>query len=269
MSVQAMGWVFDHSPTKGSDRLVLLSIANHAGKAPGGSGAWEAWPGVELMRQEAGLDRSRTVQDALARLVAAGALEREVNGAPDERIRGDHRPNLYRILLAHGVTCDDTRCGWCRVTPDAGRGDAPSADGVTDGDATGCREASPEPSVEPSPEPVEQPPMFVDEDAPTFAAFWELYPRRHGKRVGKAEAQALWDKLKRPDHDLILVAVVHYAAACNGGVTLARDAERWLSKREMWADTWQTPADPRDRPNRAKVAAVDDDRDAPAGRLDL
>ena len=166
MSVQALGWVLDHSPTRGSDRLVLVSIANHAGQEPSDDGTWEAWPGVDLIRREAGLDRSRTVQDALARLVAAGALERVVNGAPDERIRKDQRPNLYRIVMDHGVTCGVTRCTWCGVTRGAERGDASRPNGVTRDDTTGCRNASPEPSLEPSEEPSVKPTAVAASAAP-------------------------------------------------------------------------------------------------------
>lgn len=141
MSVQALGWVLDSSPTSGTDRLVLISIANHAHKAPV-NGAWEAWPGVALIQKEAGLDRKRTVIDSLSRLVAMGALERVINGAPDMRIPTGKRPNLYRILLSHGVTRDDT--------PDLHSGVAAALGGVSLGDEEGCREATPKPSYEPS-----------------------------------------------------------------------------------------------------------------------
>lgn len=267
MSVQALSWVLDHSPAKGSDRLVLVSIANHAGKSPV-DGAWEAWPGVALIQREAGLDRTRTVQDALSRLVAAGALERRINAAPDLRIPGDRRPNLYRILTTNGVPCGDTRCAWCGVPPDAGRGAASRRDGVADDGATGCRDTAPEPVLQPTPEPVGQP-LFAPPPAPAFDAFWNQYPRRDGKRVGRGKAEALWAKLTDDDKRLVLVAVGHYQAACAAG-RWPMDAERWLRDRDGWAVEWQTPAAPRTgQPNRAKVEAVDHRRDAPAGRLDL
>lgn len=162
MSVQALSWVLDHSPAKGSDRLVLLSLANHAGQLVTDNPsdqrpAFEAWPGVATIAREARLDRPRTVNDALARLVRDGAVVRIVNGAPDSRIRGDRRPNLYRVLVENGVPCGVTRCGWCGVTPDAPRDDASRRHGMTDGDATGCRETSPEPSVEPPEQPNPEP----------------------------------------------------------------------------------------------------------------
>lgn len=162
MSVQALSWVLDHSPAKGSDRLVMISLANHAGQLVTDNPtdprpAFEAWPGVATIAREARLDRPRTVNDALARLVRDGAVVRIVNGAPDARIRGDRRPNLYRVLVENGVPCGVTRCGWCGMTPNAPRDDARRHDGVTLGDTTGCRETSPEPSLEPSDEPNPEP----------------------------------------------------------------------------------------------------------------
>lgn len=139
MSIQAVSWVLESSPVRGTDRLVLISLANHAGTSPV-NGAWESWPGVDTIAREAGLDRTRTVQESLSRLVSDGAVERIINGAPDDRIRGDRRPNLYRILTrgdvsahpvddssfadendSHGMTCDGTP----QSDPDPERDDAP------------------------------------------------------------------------------------------------------------------------------------------------
>lgn len=154
MSVQALTWVFDHSNAAGTDRLVLLSLANHAG-ANEVDGAWECWPGVALVTQEAGLKRERTTQEALTRLEEQGRIERHINAAPDSRIRGDRRPNLYRILKTNGVTPHD-------IPPDAARGDASRTNGVTPHAARGdaSRQNGVTPRVtrtvsEPSPEPSE------------------------------------------------------------------------------------------------------------------
>lgn len=145
MSVQALSWVFDHSPTQGADRLVLLSLANHAGSNEV-DGAWECWPGVALITKEAGLRRERTTQDVLARLEAAGAIERKINGAPDSRMRPDRRPNLYRVLKVCGVTSHDTPQEANGVTPHAERGDASRQNGVT----RGVTQTVSEPSAEPT-----------------------------------------------------------------------------------------------------------------------
>lgn len=183
MSVQALGWVLDHSPTKGSDRLVLLSIANHAGTSPV-DGAWEAWPGTATLQREARLDRERTVKDALARLVEAGAIERVVNGAPDDRVRKDRRTNLYRIQLDNGVTCDDTPCVWCGVTPNVTRsgerGDASRPDGVTLRDRNG----GPTPSLT---EPVIEPASDVSDAARLCGLLADLIEANGSKRPNVSE----------------------------------------------------------------------------------
>lgn len=138
MSVQAISWVFDHSPTTGTDRLVLLALANHAA-----SDSWECYPSIALLAREAGIGRPRTVQQSLGRLEADGHIERSINGAIDSRIRADRRPNLYRIL--HGVTLHavPSEDG---VTLHAERGDASRSNGVTPNDTQTVREPSDQPS---------------------------------------------------------------------------------------------------------------------------
>lgn len=95
MSIQAVAWVLEFSEAQGNDRLVLLSIANHAGKNPH-DGAWEAWPGLDTIAHESRMSR-RTVHASLRPLVDGGDLSIVRNGAPDERVRKDRRTNLYRI----------------------------------------------------------------------------------------------------------------------------------------------------------------------------
>lgn len=96
MGIQAVGHVLEHSDAQGADRLVMIAIANHAG-ALTDDGYYDAYPGIELIADEANLDRLRTAKDAITRLVKAGEIERVINGAPDERIPLNRRPNLYRI----------------------------------------------------------------------------------------------------------------------------------------------------------------------------
>lgn len=72
-----------------------------------------------------------------------------------------------------------------------------------------------------------------------FEPFWRVYPKRNGRKVGKADAEKVWRRLKPADISACLVAVNHYAAACDSGQTLAMDAHRWLTKRR-WQD-WQEP----------------------------
>lgn len=84
MSIQAMGWVLSDSCAEGSDRLVLLAIANHA-DADGGL----AFPSVGMIADEARVSRA-TVFRAISNLVALGELD--VNHG-----KGRGRRNTYRL----------------------------------------------------------------------------------------------------------------------------------------------------------------------------
>jgi len=142
MSVQALGWVMDHSSARLTDRLVLLSIANHAAGDPTGDPlAWEAYPGLATIAREAGLGQARAVTEALARLVATGQVVRLLNGAPDERIPTNRRPNLYRIVMAGGRSCGLARCRWC--SPGVRENDTPAVGNPGDNAAWGTRKVSP------------------------------------------------------------------------------------------------------------------------------
>lgn len=92
MSAQAFGWVLDHSTTTGSERLVLISLANHA--RPDGT---EAWPSIAQVAKEAGVHES-TVKRCLRSLEERGFIQTEFNvGFP--RRRADRRTNSYTVVM--------------------------------------------------------------------------------------------------------------------------------------------------------------------------
>jgi hypothetical protein len=103
---QATTWVICDRISTGLDRLVLHSLAAHAGWS---NGRWECWPSIETIAWEANTTRLRSVQESLARLETAGLIKRTVNAAPDERIPGNRRPSLYVLNMPdHGVADSDT-----------------------------------------------------------------------------------------------------------------------------------------------------------------
>lgn len=91
MSIQAVGWVLDHSQAEGLDRLVLISLANHANQDG------FCWPAQRTIAREAGVSHG-TVGNCVASLVTIGEIEVVNNG--DSR-----RSATYRILYpsAHVV----------------------------------------------------------------------------------------------------------------------------------------------------------------------
>lgn len=244
MSIQAVAWVLEEeATTSGTDRLVLIALANHANDRN------EAWPAVETIMREAGVRRRQTVKDALGRLVKAKLIKREVNEAPDSRLRADRRPNLYTLVMDGGTQAAPPSTG---ARDPHERGHASRADGGTDAAATGARETSPEPSGEPSPEPSVEPGelALVGSDAPDdpatrvlragervpgyeFADWYHEYPlhkgrgqaeQAYGRARRKATAAQLLDGARRyaqdPQRDAKFTA--HPATWLNG--------ERWLDE---------------------------------------
>lgn len=86
MSVQALSWVFDHSEATGSDRLVLLTMANHYSR----DGL--CCPSFDTIGREARLSRS-TVIRAVQSLEQGGHV-----GVVRDVQRGRSKVNHYRLL---------------------------------------------------------------------------------------------------------------------------------------------------------------------------
>ncbi|MDP1769695.1 MAG: hypothetical protein Q8L74_12970 [Nitrospirota bacterium] len=81
----------------------------------------------------------------------------------------------------------------------------------------------------------------VDAD---FETFWKLYPARNGKRIGKPEAIAKWERLDVNDRQQVLVAIQNYAESnlVSKGIGI-KDPHRWLrigKDNEPWRE-WIEP----------------------------
>jgi hypothetical protein len=157
VSVEKVALVLNYSKSKGTDKVVLIGIANHEGD--GG-----AWPSVATLSRYANVDE-RTVQRSISNLVALGELAVDRQAGGTEATRSDRRPNRYRVLVtrpADGVTSTSSRES-DGVTSTTSRGDAHVAHGVTP--------TSPEPSLEPSLEP-RLPATVVAPNAGTIITAW-------------------------------------------------------------------------------------------------
>jgi hypothetical protein len=99
VSVQAMSWVLDYSPAQRGDRLVLISLANHADR----DGA-NAFPTVPTIARESGALSERSVQYALISLEqgyegSGRAIERQgtaPTGATIWRVLMDDQARTFR-----------------------------------------------------------------------------------------------------------------------------------------------------------------------------
>jgi Helix-turn-helix domain len=98
VSVQAIGWVLDYSRARLTDRLVLISIANHAKKD--GSGAW---PSIKAIAEEAHISQ-RQAQRSIRALAELGELAIEEAAGP----HGSHLYSLPGMSPRQAVTPDES-----------------------------------------------------------------------------------------------------------------------------------------------------------------
>ena len=93
-----MALVLHHSKTGGTDKLVLLGIANHDGD--GG-----AWPSVATLARYANVE-PRAVQKCIKRLVERGEIAKDTQAGGLRNMPDYTRPNLYHIKVVCPPECD-------------------------------------------------------------------------------------------------------------------------------------------------------------------
>ncbi len=142
MSIHWVAWALDREDVRGTPKLLLVGLADHAGE----DGI--AWPSVERLRRVAGLTARRHVFGALAALERAGLIVRE-----------DRPGRTTRYRLTAGGTCDDgvtgdgsvTRDG--RVTPPVTLASPPPVTLASPTCDASVTQTITEPPVQPSPTP--------------------------------------------------------------------------------------------------------------------
>lgn len=157
MSIEALNWALT-VPVGGTQKVVLLGLANHA--ASDGDGAW---PSIAKLATYAHCSE-RTVQRTLTSLMEDGWIEAT---GPAPTRRADRAPTVYRL----GLT------GCQSVTS--------PADGVTSTTPRGDIAVSPEPSIEPS------------TSEPTVQTDVSLVFEEWKKAFGKSDRTVLDDKRRR------------------------------------------------------------------------
>jgi hypothetical protein len=188
VSIESLAICLNHSKATGTDKVVLLGIANHDGD--GG-----AYPSVATLARYANVSE-RTVQRSIQTLTELGELRVELNAGGSAKQRSDRRPNRYYVLVSCPTGCDKTsqhRVSY-GVTPVTLRGDNPDVYGVT--------HMSPEPYLEP---PKELEIMSASNLTPTAAtitaqyvdAFRELHklepPKSNIGRIAKSAKELIAD----------------------------------------------------------------------------
>lgn len=267
MSVQAMAWALDHSRSRGSNLLVLISIANHCGKY-----GENAYPSHPTIGAEARVSRN-TVIGCIDDLEALGEIVVYVG---EGRVGRGGTTNRYEMPLVPGWTPPkgleprkpfsldtSSEIEAARSTESKPRDPESKA---ARSEPKAARPIAREPSLEPSIfEPSKEEPPTAHSVADAFEAWWLAYPARDGRTRGdKKRARAAWGKLSAADRAKAEVAVVHYAAGTDS--RFVKNAEGWLGAR--YFDDWQTPGRPRARDGLTRVeSSVTGERaDGPARR---
>lgn len=205
-------------------KATLSTLAEYAGER---DGTWSCFPSQQRLADET--EQSvRTVRRQIDGLVESGVI------VSVQRNTGTGRTsNLYVFVLDVLLTPADSVTGGPQRTPDAAHRSPetdPSGHLVTD-----------ELLVELPPEgTTSSTAVDTDEAAQQFEHFWNVYPRRNGKRTGRPEALAQFRRLSLDDRRAAYRGAQHYAAAVDAGATIAADGHRWLRKRSF--EDWQTPA---------------------------
>lgn len=70
-----------------------------------------------------------------------------------------------------------------------------------------------------------------------FERWWNSYPKRNGRKIGKTAASRMFEKISRKDWSGLKIATEHYAEECNGK---PKDAERFL-RNDFWREYLDTP----------------------------
>ena len=173
MSVETLAIVLHHSKARGTDKLVLVGIANHEGD--GG-----AWPSVSTLARYANVEE-RAVQKALRRLKALGEVSVHVQGGGPSGVPEWRRPNRYSVLLACPATCDRTRNHRFKALPEA-----PSdlwINRVSPG-TPGVPQDTPPPFRKDTPPPVRADTLTIHKNHPQNSG---QFPESTKDRAGEAE----------------------------------------------------------------------------------
>lgn len=223
MSGQATGWVLRHGPTDRAMRSVLLCISD-AANADGK----HAHPGIEAIMRGSLYQRAHVLA-TIRKLKAEGwitetaprspghAATYAIPGVSEVQPVDEKKVQPLDLRTERGPIEEPLRSNPARPEVQSAGSSLSCSTKTTNGTTNVC----------------------VGSD---FDTFWSAYPKRNGQRLGRADAEGIWRRMSAEDRRAARVHVEHYRAACDAGLTIAKDAHRWLTK-DRWRD-WSTPATP-------------------------
>lgn len=227
-----------------TETLLMVGLADHVNADD------VCWVGIARLAAYARVSYG-TARRRLATLEDRGVIARS------QRKRADGGDSVYEYQLLRPEPPAQSSQG-----PPRNLAPAPRAPGRASPPARPGARAEP-PIVEPpSGEPTPRAESVVL--AAGFDRFWTAYPRA----TAKGDARKAWPAAVKAAGGIeaVVAGAERYRGDPNRDDRFTKHPATWL-RAECWADP---PLPPRgDRPNHAKVAVVDSDRGAPAGRLNL
>ena len=227
MSIKIMQEVMESAPVEKGTLLVLIALADSADET-----TRECWPSVKRLAARARLSE-RQAQACLRQLEEVKIISVEANA-------GRSGTNLYRVTRPETWGVQKLRGGEAHFTG----GVKPTSPG-------GVKPTSPEPSyrtiTEPSDIREDEPFLFSAMDQPEpkvetsdrFEEFWNVYPKKTGKKAARAKFAAAVKA--GADADALIEGARRYADACVGrDPHFIKWPQGWLSE-ERWTDDPEPP----------------------------
>ena len=223
MSIEALSMVLNHSESVGSQKVVLLGIANHLGP----DATEGAWPSQKRLSDYSNMSE-RGVQKCIDKLVASGELKVEVAAGHS---RNQYKPNRYWITIDCPPDCDRSM-SHRRGEQEYREGRTPVPPGANAGTVRD------EPQfvqtvIEPKEEPKENLNLEkVFNQGSKFDQWWSYYPRKEGKGAARKE----FDKaLKKTSLEILIASATSYRDDPNREARFTVQPARWL-REERWED---------------------------------
>ena len=212
MSIEALSMVLNHSRATGSNKVVLLGIANHLGPD-----AHEgAWPSIARLAAYANMTE-RGVQKCIGKLIDSGELSVQVS---DGVSRNQYKPNRYWINVECPEDCDGSM--WHRRGERAyEQGRTPVPSGVNAGTDRGEPEFT-----------LISKETSENQQTNMFDQFWKVYPRKQNKGTAKR----YWERaVRKADPRDIIEGAQRYRDDPNREDKYTAHASTWLNG-ERWTD---------------------------------
>ena len=227
MSVEAITVVLNHSKARGTEKLVLLGIANHHGESG-------AWPSIHTLTRYSNMSERR-VQQAIKSLQLSGEVEIEVRGGAGY---GKYKTNRYFITVKCPADCSGF--------PHHAQAKPASGDNLGVQPASVQSEAGFGLEVKPATakplrEPLSKPDKTSDEIEKQFEEFWNAYPKAPGSRTERKNDARLAFKaaLKSASYQELLEGAIAYSKLDKEN-RYKLIAVKWL-RNEGWKENYAQP----------------------------